>query len=155
MEIVDYPNYLIYPDGKVYSKKSKRYLQENDNGKGYNFVSLYKDKKKKPHSIHRLVALHYIPNPENKRDVDHKNRDRTDNRVENLRWVDHTENCQNQGNYKNNKSGHKNISYVKRDNVYYYRKNIRGKKYEKYFKTLTDALCYKYIFQLKIKSGIV
>ena len=155
MEVVDYPQYLIYPDGKVYSKYTKRYLQENDNGWGYYFVRLYKNGKGMPHTIHRLVALHYIPNPENKPFIDHKNRDRTDNRIENLRWVSHLENNQNKGNYKSNKSGHKNISYDKRGDRYRYTKTIRGKIHLKYFKTLTEALCYKYILQLKIKSGIV
>jgi hypothetical protein len=43
-------------------------------------------------SAHRLVALTFIPNPEGKREVDHINCDRTDNRVENLRWATTKEN---------------------------------------------------------------
>ena len=45
----------------------------------------------KTYSIHRLVAQAFIPNPENKPTVDHINRDRLDNRVENLRWATHEE----------------------------------------------------------------
>lgn len=51
--------------------------------------------------IHRLVAQAFIPNPENKPQVDHINTDRTDFRIENLRWVTFEENLQNPQTLKN------------------------------------------------------
>ena len=148
MEIIDYQNYLIYNDGKVQNKKTKRYLKPITNRSGYLYVNFSKDGKRKTHRIHRLVGLHYIPNPENKRCIDHINRIRTDNRVENLRWVTHSENSQNQGVRKNNKLGIKNISYNKINNRYKYEKIIQGVKHIKYFITLKEAEEYKKLYDI-------
>ena len=143
MEIVGFENYLIYPDGKVWSKNVKRYLSACDDGNGYLQVTLCKDGNRKLYNIHRLVALNYIPNPDNKPEVDHWNGKRNDNRVENLRWATRSENGQNTGVSKNNKLGIKNIYYVKRNDRYSYEKVIEGVRHQKYFKTLEEAIEYK------------
>ena len=108
MEIQGYPNYLIYPDGKVFSKRGKgRFLQDYVAGAGYRQIRLCNgtDDRKKMY-IHRLIALYYIPNPDpvDRPEVDHINRIKDDNRVENLRWVNHSENNLNKDNNKKNKS---------------------------------------------------
>lgn len=63
---------------------------------GYEMVSLSKDGKEYSFKVHRLVAEAFIPNPENKPCIDHINTIKTDNRVENLRWVTHKENMNNE-----------------------------------------------------------
>ena len=114
MEVQGFPKYLIYPDGRVWSKKRKIFLKPGKQTKGYLRISLRNDnKQQKNYLIHRLIAEHYIPNPEGKPQVDHKNRNRTDNRVENLRWATNGENNHNKLIQKHNTSGHKNISYHK------------------------------------------
>jgi len=156
MEIIDYPNYLIYEDGRVFSKKRNIFLKiQTMTQTGYLYVNFRKGGKRKNFTIHRLLAIHYIPNPENKPYVDHINRIRDDNRIENLRWVTSSENNQNTRKSKNNKSGHKYISYNKSKKRWVFRKMINGKLTLKYFKTKTEALCYKFIcilnkFDLKI-----
>jgi len=53
---------------------------------------------------------------------------------------------------KNNKLNHKNISFSKRNNIYIYEKMIDRKRIRKGFKTLTEALCFKYIQILKYQA---
>ena len=143
MEVEGYENYLIYPDGKVYNQKFKRYLKYGSDGSGYLHVILSKDGNIKLHKIHRLVGTHYIPNPDNKICLDHINRDKTDNRVENLRWATHSENNQNRGIQNNNKLGIKNICYNKRFDRYVYQKMVNFITHTKRFKTLEEAIEYK------------
>ena len=149
MEIQGYPNYLIYQDGRIWSKPGKgRFLKQAVTHDGYHRVGLYRDNKGKFFSVHRLVAIHYIPNPDNKPEVDHINQDRSDNRLENLRWVTSLENSENMGTNKNNTSGHKNIYYQKKSDGWKFEKMINRKTYRKYFRTKIDALCYKFCFIL-------
>lgn len=63
--------------------------------KGYCYIRLNKNGEQKQFLLHRLVAEHFIPNPENKPCIDHINTDKTDNRIENLRWVTQKENVNN------------------------------------------------------------
>ena len=62
--------------------------------KGYLRVSIWENGIRNRKLIHRLVAEAFIPNPENKSQIDHINNDTSDNRVENLRWVTAKENVQ-------------------------------------------------------------
>ena len=63
------------------------------------------DGKRKSAKIHRLVAEAFIPNPENKECVDHIDKVRNNNNVNNLRWATKSENCMNKKIQSNNKSG--------------------------------------------------
>ena len=149
MEIIGYPNYLIYSDGSVFSKKFNRFKTPQKFNTGYKYVLLYNGRKPKAMRIHRLVAIHYIPNPENKPQVDHINRDISNNDISNLRWVTKSENNQNKGLSSINTSGHKYISYSNTHQRWIFRKKLNGKYKCKTFKTKKEALCYKFIYILK------
>lgn len=90
-EIEGYPNYVVGHLGTVRNNKTGKVLKSVVVG-GYLKVDLCKDGKKNMFYIHRLVATAFIPNPENKRTVNHRNGIKTDNRVSNLEWNTHSEN---------------------------------------------------------------
>ena len=155
MEVVGYPDYLIYNDGRVWSKRRNKFLKQSVDKDGYKGVGLYNKRLKirnKKHKVHRLVTLHYIPNPENKKEVDHINRNPSDNRAENLRWATSKEQATNRGMMKTNTSGHKYISWDKSQNKLKWRFHYSNPYKNRYFKTKIDCLCYKFIYLLKIKS---
>jgi len=88
--IIDYENYEVNALGEV--QRDGNILKAQLNGSGYLTLNLCRDNKKKQFSIHRLIALYFISNPNNHPCVDHINGIKTDNRIENLRWVTQQQN---------------------------------------------------------------
>lgn len=98
MELQGFPNYRIDRDGTLTNIKTGKVKSSCINSQtGYKMVSLWKDNKEKHESLHRLLATHFIPNPNGKRYVDHIDRNRLNNDLSNLRWVDGTESNLNNG----------------------------------------------------------
>jgi len=98
-DITGYPRYMVSNTGKVWSKYLKRTLKTEVSHRGYVRCMLTNggDSKIKV-SVHRLVADHFIPNPENKPTVNHKNKDKLNNHIYNLEWCTYPEQIQHRDN---------------------------------------------------------
>ena len=90
--IKDFEKYSITRDGRVWSSKRNIFLSAGLAGKGYPMVVLWKDGKAYARLIHRLLGLAFIPNPENKSEINHIDGDKTNNYLNNLEWATPHEN---------------------------------------------------------------
>lgn len=78
--------YQIRADGTVRNAKTNNYLSGNVNSHGYMVMSLTRDGKKKDCKLHRLLALTFLPNPNNFGCINHKDGDKLNNSLGNLEW---------------------------------------------------------------------
>ena len=83
--------YRLYIDGQVWSVRSGKFLKQEDN-KGYKRVTFSINGKTKRYQVHRLVAIHFLPNPSSKPCVNHIDGDKYNNYIKNLEWCTHQEN---------------------------------------------------------------
>lgn len=88
----EYMGYKISNDGRVFNKKGDKELYYDINHKGYKRVTLFYEGKSKKYFVHRLVAMLYVENPNNKNQVNHIDGDKLNNHYTNLEWVTNKEN---------------------------------------------------------------
>lgn len=92
-EVEGFPNYLVSEFGKVWSKKSSRFLTDfPNNERGYRAVRLSKDGEAVTTYLHRIVAKAYVPNPNSKPQVNHIDGNVENNIASNLEWTTLQEN---------------------------------------------------------------
>lgn len=89
--VEDFPNYEVSTFGNIKNKKSNKLLKLLINNSGYYRCALTHNSKTKNITVHRIVGKTFIPNPENKPTINHKDRNRINNKLENLEWVTHKE----------------------------------------------------------------
>ncbi len=134
-QINDYPNYSISNFGVI--KNRKRIMKILTDTKGYSVIKLYKDGIQKNFQHHQPIGIHFIPNPENYKQIDHINNIRNDNRLENLRWGNQSQNCRNKKKRTNCSSQYQGVCWDKRWRTSI---NINGKvKHIGRFDTELDA----------------
>lgn len=141
-DINDYPNYWICNFGFVISKDKKKCLKNIINPNGYLVVKLYNDKGCKMYYLHRLVALHFIENPDPTKYhiIDHKDLNTKNNHMENLRWVNWSENG-----YNSKNRDIKNENIITRENIYIEKQQEEEEEQNKRLcKIINEALEKKY-----------
>lgn len=87
--------YAVSDCGKVWSYRLNRWIKDTLLNNGYYKVALFKDGKQTNILIHRIVAKTFIDNPEGKKEVDHIDNDKSNNKLSNLRWTTPSENMHN------------------------------------------------------------
>ena len=86
--------YSISDTGEVVNEKTGRVMSQRVNFRGYKIVGIIIEGKQRTFSVHRLVGEAFIPNPMNNPQIDHRDEDKTNNKVSNLRWCTHLQNME-------------------------------------------------------------
>lgn len=113
-------------------------LKQKIDRKGYNHINLSKNNNSKSFQVHRLVALHFIDNPNNKPQVDHIDNNPSNNCVNNLRWCTQSENNMNYQVSKSNTSCVKGVRWDTVNKKWRAEIQFNGKKF-----ILVDTMIWK------------
>ena len=87
-QIDNFQNYIIFDDGKIFSKNRNKFMKFTKSKRGDCKVILHSNGKPKAFAVHRLVAQAFIPNPNSLPQVNHKDENPSNNNVNNLEWCD-------------------------------------------------------------------
>ena len=141
VKLIDgYSNYAVSDIGNVYNVKTKRKLKPSINDDGYYFVCLNNNGEQKMKTIHRLVALAFIPNTHNELNVFHIDGNDKNNNIENLKWVTKAEYSRSRKKRENATSIYFGVNFKKDKKRWRAQIKINGKtKHIGYFANEKDA----------------
>lgn len=109
-------DYEVSCYGNVRSLKRNKvlYLKLSTDTDGYKVINLYDNGSQKMHKVHRLLAIAFIPNPDNLAHVNHKDRIRNYNHIKNIEWTTERENTTHSFLTKKTSSEYTGVSLAKR-----------------------------------------
>jgi hypothetical protein len=140
-DIIDFENYEVSSFGNVRNKKTELLLKPNIHRQGYHMFKPSKNNIRFTFLAHRLVACAFIENPNNYPQVDHIDRNKSNNNIENLRWVTPEQNLWNRD--------YKHISIRQSGSFMVDYSISKGIRNQTIFKTEQEAI--DYLTELKIK----
>ncbi len=108
-----YVDYQISNIGRVRKAATGRIFKPSEDTSGYLGIGLTLSGVRKRHLVHRLVAHEFIDNPNSMPCIDHINHTKTDNTINNLRWVSRSQNSMNRAKRTNTTSEYKGVSFSK------------------------------------------
>tara|TARA_R110001592_G_scaffold136661_2_gene353923 strand:+ start:1286 stop:1777 length:492 start_codon:yes stop_codon:yes gene_type:complete len=148
--IKDYETYLINKEGVIKDNRTGKIKPQYINKDGYKRIHLVNHSGTKCFSVHRLVGIQFLENDKKLPEIDHIDRNKLNNNVNNLRWADDYIQARNKGDFKNNKLKEKHIHHEEDSNTsrYVFQITHNGIRHKKSFNTklnysLEDAIKYK------------
>ena len=135
-QIYNYDNYMIDENGNIFNKTTNKYLKGSIGENGYKYYRLSQDNHKKMYYAHRLVAEHFLNNPNNFPVVNHIDGNKLNNNINNLEWVTYSENTKH---WKDNSNG------IRRQTEYYQEDlpNEIWKEFENYYVSSLGRIRHK------------
>jgi hypothetical protein len=132
--------YFVSSFGRIKNMESNKVLKLSTSANAYKIVNLSKADQFKRHYVHRLVCKAFFTNPLNKLYIDHKDNDKSNNHIHNLRWATASENGMNMSLQKRSSTGVKGVTYYKRSKKYLASIMINSKRcHIGYFESIEDA----------------
>lgn len=143
IDIIGYEKlYKINKNGEIWSQRLKGIKIPQVSRLGYMCVQLSKNNIQKTFKLHRLVAIHFIPNPKNLPEIDHIDNNKANNAISNLRWCSRSTNIINTHNTNrpNNTTGHKNITLTRTKKYQVHIRRSNSIVFDKTYEKLEDAI---------------
>lgn len=154
-KIPGFENYECNVLGQIRNAKTKQIRKFNINN-GYHRIGLVKEDRHIHMKVHRLIALTWIPNPENKSEIDHIDRNKLNNCVSNLRWFTPAENVKAyyESEHAKNRGTHQPVKFENDDHtIYFYSISEACRHFERCLGTIWGAIeNSKYIENYKYKG---